>query len=300
MSVFLKKYPFTNILGWSVSRYEKFKACPRQYFYDYYAKYHDNEFEKEFLNKLKGLTTIPLETGNITHDIIKNILQRLTKSSNPLDIEKLKSYSNDLTIRYCRSKEFAEIFYNELDSIDIESIKQKVERYVLNLIESERYRWISEDAIEESGNWLIEPDGYGETRINDLKAYCKVDFLFPLGDKINIVDWKTGNENEVKHRKQMLGYTAFACNHFDKRPDEITCIVYYLKTGKETIMNFSDDDISEFGEAIRLESEEMYEMTVNKDNNIPKDKLHFAKTEDVRVCRNCNYRKLCFPKGIQF
>ena len=191
MSLTLKKYPYTSNLGWSVSRYDKFKLCQRQYYYDYYAKNHDNETDRNELMQLKELTTIPLEIGNIIHDLIKKILERLKKSNSKIDALKLQEFSHNLTNEYCNRKTFSEVFYRELDNIEIEALKIKVESFILSFIESERFKWISETAIETAENWLIEPEGYGETRINDFKAYCKVDFLFPIEDNIYIIDWKS-------------------------------------------------------------------------------------------------------------
>ena len=53
-------------------RYDRFSNCKRQYFYDYYAKYDkDNPLKIQFP---KSLTSKALETGNIVHDIIRDML----------------------------------------------------------------------------------------------------------------------------------------------------------------------------------------------------------------------------------
>ena len=51
----LKKFDFTPILGWSVSRYDTFKTCRRRYYYTYYAKF-DPEFSADRINRLKQMT----------------------------------------------------------------------------------------------------------------------------------------------------------------------------------------------------------------------------------------------------
>ena len=76
---------------------------------------------------------------------------------------------------------------------------------------------------------MIEPPGYGQTEINGLKAYCKVDFLFPVEDMIYIMDWKTGKADTDKHTKQMIGYSAWASYHFEHAPEKIQPIIAYLK-----------------------------------------------------------------------
>ena len=59
-------------------------------------------------------------------------------------------------------------------------------------IESDRYAWINQQPMEQRHKWVIEPPGFGETRINDLKAYCKVDCMIPTEEGVFIFDWKTG------------------------------------------------------------------------------------------------------------
>lgn len=291
----LKKYPYTDILGWSVSRYEKFRTCQRQYFFDYYAKRHDNEVDKKQLARLRELTTVALEAGNIVHDVCKALFERLRKSNAALDRQRFLDYADQLADKYCSKKEFMEVYYNEMPSINIVALKDAVKKYLTALLESDRFQWICREAISNSKEWIIEPDGFGETRINELKAYCKVDFLLPLGDKIYIIDWKTGKEDEIKHRKQMLGYTAFACDHFGKKSEDVVCILFYLKSGTEKVFHFNEVDVLNFAKSIRSESEEMYSMTIHKESNIPKNKHDFAQTTNQRICGMCNYRALCFP-----
>jgi hypothetical protein len=76
----IKKFKYTDILGWSVSRYGRFLDCKRQYFYDYYAKF-DNDAPIEKIQFLKSLTSKALETGNIAHDIIRDVFKRYQRSA---------------------------------------------------------------------------------------------------------------------------------------------------------------------------------------------------------------------------
>ncbi|HIF68834.1 MAG TPA: hypothetical protein EYQ29_05885 [Candidatus Lambdaproteobacteria bacterium] len=66
------------------------------------------------------------------------------------------------------------------------------------------------DAVRFAADWIIELSNYGETRINGLKAYCKVDFLVPMEDELHILDWKTGRKDVQKHRRQLIGYAGWA------------------------------------------------------------------------------------------
>ena len=289
----LKKFPYTDILGWSVSRYDKFSMCKRMYFYDYYAKF-DTEYTVDRINFLKKLTSLPLETGNIVHDSIKILLERLLKSVQPIDKKKFLEVVRKRSEENCKAKVFSEIYHNELERVDMAQFYKNAENMLESFLCSNKYRWITDKAVSNRENWVIEPPGYGETRISEMKAYCKVDFLFPVEGKIHILDWKTGKSDEKKHKKQLLGYSTWACYHFNAAASDIIPTAVYLNPSySELVASFNESDISDFVSLVKKETEEMYEFCADFEKNIPKQKSGFPKTENTRVCQFCNYRTLC-------
>ncbi|MDR0823107.1 MAG: PD-(D/E)XK nuclease family protein [Endomicrobium sp.] len=288
----IKRFPFTDILGWSISRYDKFKICKRQYFYEYYPKFDkDNPIEK--IQFLKKLTSRALETGNIVHDIVRDILYRYQKSVSPINKEKFIKYAYDLTEKYCKDKTFYESYYGS-EVVLPQEIFVKVKAILENFLNSKRFKWIEENALETREHWIIEPDGYGETRINDMKAYCKVDFLFPVKDKIYILDWKTGKQDEKKHSRQLVGYSLWASFHFEKPAEDIMpMIVYLFPDYLERSVNVTEDIINDFAESVHKETQEMYEYLTDIENNIPKEKEIFSKGSNKIFCKYCSYRELC-------
>jgi hypothetical protein len=290
----LKRFDFTPILGWSVSRFDLFNLCKRQYYYNYYAKY-DKEFPRSKIDKLKKMTSIPLEIGNLVHDVIKTLLERLQTSDSEINHEKFYDYAKRKTEQYCNQKEFSEIYYNEIDQLNIDEIFTKVEICLKNILNSKRFNWLFTEALKFKSNWIIEPPGYGETRINELKAYCKVDFLFPFDDSMYIMDWKTGKADDEKHNKQLIGYSTWASFHFGQEPEKIVPILAYLNPEyKETEIRVNEFDIQEFSSKVKDETEEMYSFCVDVEENIPKEKDNFSKTPFSKICDYCNYRELCF------
>lgn len=291
----IKKFPYTDILGWSVSRYDRFSNCKRQYFYDYYAKY-DKDFPIEKIQFLKKLTSKALETGNIVHDIVRDMLQRFQKSSKPINKDKFFKYAFDMTEKYCNAKTFFESYYgNEL--IDINEIYKKVKGILENLLESKRFKWIEKNAVPESAKWIIEPDGFGETRIDNMKAFCKVDFLFPVGDKIYIMDWKTGKPDESKHSKQLTGYSLWANYHFGKDAKNIVPIIVYLfPEYYEKSVAIDSSSMQKFAQTVKEETEEMYGYLENIEKNIPKEKKEFACTNNNFFCKYCCYKEICLNR----
>jgi hypothetical protein len=292
MGVYLKKFPVTSILGWSVSRYDVFTTCKRKYYYSYYAK-HDQEIEPAKIQRLKNLTTTALEIGNIAHDVIRDLLKRLQVSSAPIDQARLKDYTLKMADDYCSSKEFMEKYYSQTDSISSEEIGLIAYQSVVNLLNSERYEWLNSIPLEKRTGWIIEPYGFGETRINELKAYCKVDFLLPLGDKAYILDWKTGKKDEQKHKKQLIGYSMFAHHNLGFSPENISSYIAYIKDQYEELTpSISSNEITTFIDTVKQESEEMYKFNADIQKNIPLTKEYFEKV-DNGLCRYCEYRELC-------
>jgi len=292
----IKRFQYSDILGWSVSRFDKFNMCRRQYYYDYYGKY-DKEFDRARINALKSMTSTALETGNIIHDTVKAFLERLLKAESPVNREKFLDYASKKTGEYCAAKTFSEVYYGDVPSIDINAIADKVKTGLSNFIDSERCRWIIEKAITNKSGWVIEPPGYGETRIDGMKAYCKVDFIFPVEGEIFILDWKTGKPDERKHTKQLIGYATWASYHFGKEASVIKPItVYLLPVYAETATKADNLDMERFKISVKTETDEMYAMLKNVEQNIPKDKQEFTKTTNPKICSFCNYRELCFTR----
>ncbi|MCK4330243.1 PD-(D/E)XK nuclease family protein [candidate division WOR-3 bacterium] len=289
----IKWFDFTPILGWSVSRYDKFNLCKRQYYYDYYAKY-DKVYPIQKIKALKKLTSIPLEMGNIVHQVVKVLLERLLKSEEAIDESQFIDFAKRKTQEHCNSKTFSEVYYKEINRVDAEVLFGEIHHALNNFLSSKRYDWLTEKAISNKLNWIIEPSRFGETRLEGMKIYCKVDFLFPVNDYIYIIDWKTGKRDEEKYKKQLLGYTCWASYHLEKDPNKIIPTIAYLRPSYEEVhMKFNEYDIQDFAIQIKEETEEMYSWCRNIEENIPQDKDKFIKTTNNKICNYCNYRELC-------
>jgi ATP-dependent helicase/DNAse subunit B len=101
----MKKFVFSQKLGWSVSRYSLFETCKRQYYYNYYAKY-DPEYPVKKILALKKMTSIPLEVGNIVHDVNKTLLERLRITAKAIDRERFYDYARKRPKTMFRPKPF--------------------------------------------------------------------------------------------------------------------------------------------------------------------------------------------------
>lgn len=290
----IRQFGYTDVLGWSYSRYSTFKSCKRQYYYEKYAKY-DVAGDLMQIRKLAQLTNVPLEIGNITHKILQTLLRRLQKSDDDIDPERFFDYAHRVAESIFRSKLFDEVYYEAREAIDFENeIYEPVRQALENFLRSDRLRWIFEEALVTKDEWVIEPEGFGELRIEGLKAYCKVDFLFPIGDEMYILDWKTGKEDYKKHRVQLHGYAYWANYHFEKEfPLIEATVAHLLPVYKEHSQRINEFDVQEFSDVVKGQTEEMYGYCAEPELNIPLPKQEFPMTPHENFCKTCKFRELC-------
>ncbi len=293
-----RKYPFTAVLGWSVSRYEKFESCKRQYWYEYYARKWDPEVPPQKLDFLRSLTSIPLEIGNLVHDAIATQLHRIRRDLGPRSSSEVLAYASYLVDRAVKEKTFMETYYGRREEhVDADDLKERVTVCLEHFFQSPWYRWLLETPPERRREWVIEPNDFGEVRIGGLKAYCKVDFLIPAEGEFYIFDWKTGRADREKHRKQMLGYVAYAQDLFRAPVERVQPVVVYLGDQyMERKNRFVQMELDEFSRQVRSQTDEMYAYCENVEENVPKPKECFS-PNSRSLCAYCNYQELCREKG---
>ncbi len=290
----MQSFEYSAILGWSISRYDTFTACRRQYYYQYYYKW-DNEHPQALIARLRLMVSVPLQIGILTHTCISTILKRLLKEPDqPIDTQRLADYVRRKVAEQHRRADYEEIYYGRETRIDTEGMTGTVLTAVTNLIESDRFKWLAQQASAATEPWIIEPEGFGETRVEGLKAYCKVDFLIPAQNHLHILDWKTGKEREDKHNIQMRGYAAWASYHYDTKLDAITpTVAYLLPDYHETTMELNEYDMQDFATLVREQTQEMYTLCSDVDENVPLPKDRFPQTQVEPLCEYCNFRELC-------
>ncbi len=292
--VFVSRYPFSPVLGWSSSRYQVFATCKRQYYYRYYGS-RDPQLDQRRLKLLQDLTSGPLEVGSTVHDTLAALARRLQRTTRPVDRERFVRFGRTRMERRVADKRFIEAYYGDLVGPDGELMLQKTERCLRNFLESRWYEWLTGDALQYRSQWVIEPGDYGEMRIGGYKAYCKVDFAFPVDDgRVHVVEWKTGRPDRSRHNAQMRGYVAYAREAFAKAPANIRPHLVYLDDPyEERSLRIRQEDLDDLAATIRDQTHEMYQYCENPQENVPLPRDRFLLTEQVSSCRYCNFRELC-------
>jgi len=269
------------------------------YYFTYYSKYYADAPAYK-MNMLKALTSVPLEIGNVVHDVMEAFLKRLQKSDSRIDEKRFFEFAEQKMYTYFSRKTFLEVYYKQCSEINTERASRRIAACLQNFIESPAYSWIFMKAITNKLNWMIEPDGFGETRLNGLKAYCKIDFLFPVDDHVYILDWKTGRKNPCKHQKQLIGYAAAVQSNFGIPWHSISPkIIYLFPEFEETGFPVTENVLEEFYNTVAGQTEQLRSFCKDPENNIPKAIEEFPRQPSPQLCKNCNFQELCFPEGLE-
>jgi hypothetical protein len=295
MALTFQSFSFTPILGWSISRYEIFDKCKRQYFYTYYGK-HARDIPLYKITQLKELTSVPLEIGKVVHDVIEAFLRRLQVSDSNIDENRFFQFAKQQAQERFTTKTFIEQYYGALKPVSFDEAFAKISACLENFINSPCYHWIFMKAITNKTDWLIEPPGFGETRLSGMKAYCKMDFLFPVENAVHILDWKTGGKDTYKHANQLIGYAAAVNNNFAIAVDRIFPKIVYLFPAFQEYELAVGDDLPGFFEKVKKQTEEMYAFCIDVEKNIPLPIDSFPPTPSAGMCSYCNFQELCFTK----
>ncbi len=290
----MKEFDYTPILGWSHTRYDIFSTCRRQYYYQYYGKW-DAEHPTEHIARLKGLVSVPLLIGAVTHACISTLLRRLLKeSARPVDVPRLNDFITRKIEEQHRIADYSQIYYKQTPEIDTAAMQRAIIHGIGNLLGCDRYLWVCERASAAAEPWIIDPEGFGEIRVDGLKAYCKVDFLIPEKGRLHILDWKTGKEPEDKHATQMRGYAAWASYHYEVDLDAVhPTVAYLLPDYHEASVELNEYDMQDFATMVRSQTHEMYELCSDIEENEPFPKDRFPLTRVESHCGYCNFRELC-------
>ncbi len=123
---------------------------------------------------------------------------------------------------------------------------------------------------------------------NGVKVFGKIDRVDKKDGGIEIIDYKTGEDNpkaEQSHKLQLSMYALAATRVKDtilnKKPEDITLTLHFLEGNTKKTMNFKQEDLD------KLEDE-----LIEKISEI--EKSDFACSKGVICSRGtCEYRMLC-------
>jgi CRISPR/Cas system-associated exonuclease Cas4 (RecB family) len=283
--------------SWSASRHDTFSSCRRKYYYSYYASHEDEE-----IKRLKRLSALPLWAGSVVHDTIEWFLKKHdTLPSQEEQDALIRRVVHTGMVSDWRESEMGSrrfrLFEHEYD----QPVEQEDKRLVVNIVMRSLQHFFKGDTLGEAlavgrDRWLALED-LVSFHVGDVEVYLRMDLAFRDPDgQVVIVDWKTGRREGRFNEIQVAGYALYATERgWVSSPEEIATELNYLVIPRATRRRVDAKRIDHARSFIAKSARTMKELLVDPLANEARLE-DFPMIDRPRVCRRCNFRRLCFPR----
>jgi len=269
------------------------------YWYDYYGKRFAPEHERNKIMELQQLSRIPFELGNSVHITIAEILKDLRINGKVISLEEARKTAVDKFDILVQNKPLVEkrLGY-ELTTEERDKIHSQIRTSMTTFYGSKWLTMMQDMPRHMWDGWHIDPDGYGEFRIDGKKAYAKPDLLFEYKDgRHYLVEWKTGKPHREQNMFQVQVYLFYAKDILGLDLENTVAVVQYLTYPSEKPIEVEGRLINpmEMKNRVMDELKLIESLCEDVTKNIPKPLGHFPRTETLGYCKMCKYREICRP-----
>ncbi len=296
-----------NEFSWSRSRDGKFQDCRRKYFYHYYGSWGGWDptagEEVRRLYILKQLASRQMWAGRMVHDAIEMALQVFREGRDvPVEafvadvIERMRGeWRSSHAGRYREQPRTTALFEHEY-AVDIkreawQALSQNVAGCLRNFFRLPLLAAIRRTAPE---HWSIEH----WSKMFDFEGtavWVAPDFGYwtPAG-RLALVDWKTGGGGHGASF-QLGCYALYANEVLKLPPSQVDLFEVNLREPVVSDHRWDDARLEEIKEQLRLSIRSMKAYLAEPAANVALI-ADFERTEDLRICRWCNFRAVCRPE----
>jgi CRISPR/Cas system-associated exonuclease Cas4 (RecB family) len=284
--------------SWSLSRHSTFDSCRRRYYYSYYAAQEDPE-----IRRLKALSALPLWAGSVVHETIERFLKSGDALPPAVAQEALirEAVHGRMAGEYreseARSLRFR-LFEHEYGvPVDIEDKKIAVGIVMRSLRHFFRSETLQEALATDRSNWLSIEE-LVSFRVENVEVLLRMDLEFRRADgRVVIVDWKTGRHEGRFAEVQVAGYALYAAEQgWVSRPEEMETQLVYLALSRTVRREVTAQTLERARAFVRRSAADMTGLLLDPEANVARME-DFARIDQPRVCRRCNFRRLCFPRA---
>lgn len=284
--------------SWSVSRHDCLSTCARRYYYSYYASREDPE-----IARLKRLSALPLWTGSVVHESIEGFLRENDRVPPP-EVQEAFAHAvvHERMVADYRASEAGSpkfrLFEHEYGlPVEIED-----KRIAVGIVTRSLRGFFESDTLREAlstgrGSWLTLED-LVSFDVAGVKVFARMDLAYrSTAGRVVIVDWKTGRSEGRHNSIQVAAYALFAAeNGWVTSADEIDTELAYLAIPRFSRAPVSRSKLDEARAFIVESARNMRSLLVDSENNTARLE-DFARIDRPQICRRCNFRRLCFPRG---
>jgi hypothetical protein len=285
--------------SWSASRHDTFASCRRRYYYSYYAALEDEE-----IRRLKKLSALPLWAGSLVHDTIEQFLRKNDAPPSPEAQEELvRATVHEVMLGQWRESEQGSLPFRLFEHEYEVPVAQEDKRLVVTIVMRSLRNFFRSQALARAlavarANWLALED-LVSFHVSGIEVLLRMDLAYRESDgRVVIVDWKTGRGEGRFNEVQVAGYALYAAEQgWVAEPEEISTELSYLvipKAVRRPVTRKTIDDARQF---IERSASSMKALLLDPLENTAREE-DFPRVDRPRVCRRCNFRRLCFPRGL--
>ncbi|PYN72569.1 MAG: hypothetical protein DMD97_23070 [Candidatus Rokuibacteriota bacterium] len=297
-----------NEFSWSRSRDNTFQDCRRKYFYHYYGAWGgwDAAAPEDIrrLYVLKQLASRQQWAGRVVHDAIEMAFHVFVGGRDlPVEpfiadvIERMRGdWRSSKAGRYRESPKTAALFEHEY-AVDLKpEVWQAISRNVATCLRN-FFRLPLLTAIRKTSadHWSIE-HWSKVFEFEGTAVWVAPDFGFWTDEgRLALVDWKTGGANPDGAAFQLGCYALYAAEVLGVAPSKVDLYEANLREPEVTQVQWNDERLDAIKEQVRLSIRSMKAYLVDPAANAATI-ADFEKTEELRICRWCNFRVVCRPE----
>jgi len=289
--------PVENPFSWSASRHDTFATCRRRYYYAYYAANEDPE-----IKRLKKLSALPLWAGSVVHETIEAFLKSRDALPSPEEQEAIvkAAVHSDMLSAWRESEAGGDfrLFEHEYQV----PVEQEDKRLAVNTVMRSLRNFFKSETLREAlavgrERWLALED-LVSFQVGDVEVFLRMDLAFRAQDgRVVIVDWKTGRAEGRFNEVQIAGYALYAAAQgWVGDPEEILTELNYLVVPRSRRRTVKRQQLDHARSFIARSARDMKALLLDPLANLARLE-DFPMIDRPQVCRRCNFRRICFPRG---
>jgi len=286
--------------SWSLSRHTTFATCRRRYYFSYYAAQQDPE-----IRRLKGLSALPLWVGSVVHETIERFLKTASGPPDAAAQEDVirQAVHGQMASEWRESEAGSERFrlFEHEYAVPVEQEDKRVA--VGTVMRSLRHFFRSEilaEALAAGQQAWLSIEDLASFQVDDVEVLLRMDLAFRRRDgQVAIVDWKTGRKEGRFNEVQVACYALFAMERdWARSPEGIETQLAYLAFPRTTARRVTRATLDRTRAFVARSAGEMRALLTDVANNVAREE-DFPKIDNPRICRWCNFRRLCFPRTAE-
>ena len=301
----------TNEFSWSRTRDNVFQDCRRRYFYQYYGAWGGWDANADptvrRLYILKQLATRQMWVGRLVHEAIERSLLALREGHALSEASLIEDTVRQMRAEWkgSRAGHYREIpkrpslFEHEYGVPVRDSEWQALRDHLVRCLRNfHRLPVLTEIKRTPTERWIFIED-IGSFPFEGTRVFTAPDFGYWNGDdRLQLLDWKTGGSGDGAGL-QLGGYALYALEVLGVDLARVDLREINLREAKVTSHPWDEVSLDRVREHIRLSVRSMKAYLKDPDLNLAEES-GFEKTEELRICRWCNFRAVCRPDLAPF